>query len=119
MRFFLISFLCFFVAVLPSCKNEDDNYSGVGKLIAERNKMRYQLAEETDKNKGKTRSSNQKNDPVSKDALERVTRKKELSTNVLDERQIVIVDSSSGTPLAQGVAYLNKKGKIVKIKLAN
>ena len=58
-------------------------------------------------------------DSVSKDALERVTRKNELSTNVLDERQIVIVDSSSGTPLAQGVAYLNQKGKIIKIKLAN
>ena len=119
MRFFLIFFLCFFVAVLPSCRNEDDNYSGVGKLIAERNKMRYQLAEETDKNKGKTGSSNQKTDSVSKDALERVTRKNELSTNVLDERQVVIVDSSSGTPLAQGVAYLNQKGKIIKIKLAN
>lgn len=119
MRFFLISFLVFFVAVLPSCKNEDDNYSGVGKLIADRNKMRYRLAEERENNKGKTRPSNQKNDSVSKDALERVARKKELSTNVLDERQIVIVDSSSGTPLAQGVAYLNKQGKIVKIKLAN
>lgn len=119
MRFFLISFLVFFVAVLPSCKNEDDNYSGVGKLIADRNKMRYRLAEETGNNKDKTGSSNQKTDSVSRDALERVTRKKELSTNVLDEKEIVIVDSSSGKPLGQGVAYLNKKGEIVKIKLAN
>lgn len=120
MRFFLISFLVFFVAVLPACNNnEDGNYSGVGKLIADRNKMRYRLAEETGNNKGKTGSSNQKTDSVSKDALDRVTRKKELSTNVLDEKEIVIVDSSSGKPLVQGVAYLNKKGKIVKIKLAD
>ena len=119
MRFFLIFFLVFFVAVLPSCKNEDDNYSGVGKLIADRNKMRYRLADETRNNKGKTGSSNQKTDSVSKNALERVTRKKELSTNVLDEKEIVIVDSSSGKPLGQGVAYVNRKGEIVKIKLAN
>lgn len=97
MRFFLTSFLIFFIAVLPACKSEDDNYAGVGKLIADRNKMRYQLAEESEKK----------------------MRKKELSTNVLDEKKIVIVDASSGSPLAQGIAYVNKKGEIVKIKLTN
>ncbi|WP_035236150.1 hypothetical protein [Desulfobacter vibrioformis] len=97
MRFFLISFLIFFMAVLPACKNEDDNYAGVGKLIAERNKMRYRLAEESEKD----------------------ARKKELSTNVLDEKKIIIVDTASGTPLGQGIAYVNKKGEIVKIKLVN
>src|SRR6056297_3514233 len=118
MRFFLISFLVFFMAALPACKREDDNYSGVGKLIVDRNKMRYRLAEDTENN-NKTGSSNQKFDSASKDAFERVTRKTELSTNVLDEREIVIVDSSSGKPLGRGVAYLNQKGEIVKIKLAN
>jgi len=119
MRFFLISFLVFFMAALPACKREDDNYAGVGKLIVDRNKMRYRLAEETENNKKKTGSSNQKFDSASKDAFERVTRKTELSTNVLDEREIVIVDASSGKPLGRGVAYLNPKGEIVKIKLAN
>jgi hypothetical protein len=56
---------------------------------------------------------------VSKDASESFARKKELSTNVLDEKQIVIVDSSSGEPLGQGVAYVNQKGEIIKIKLSN
>ncbi|MGD9825394.1 hypothetical protein [Desulfobacter sp.] len=97
MRFFLISFLVFCMAVLPACKSENDDYAGLGKLIADRNKMRYRLAEESKKN----------------------TRKKELSTNVLDEKKIVIVDTSSGTPLGQGIAYVNKKGEIVKIKLVN
>lgn len=119
MRFFLISFLVLLMAVLSSCESEDDNYSGVGKLIANRNKIRYQLADETGKNKGKAGSSNQKIDSVSKDTSEKVTSKKELSTNVLDEKKIVIVETSSGKPLGQGVAYLNKKGEIVKIKLVN
>ena len=119
MRFFLIPFLVFIMAVLPACNSDDDNYSGVGKLIADRNKMRHHLAEETGKNKGKTEPSNQSIDSVSKDASESFTRKKELSTNVLDEKQIVIVDSSSGEPLGQGVAYVNQKGEIIKIKLSN
>lgn len=118
MRFLLIFFLVFFMGVLPACKSEDDNYAGVGKLIADRNKMRYHLAEESGKNKGKAESSNEKTDSVPKDVSKKNTHKKELSTNVLDEKKIVIVDSSSGIPLGQGVAYVNKKGEIVKIKLA-
>ena len=119
MRFFLIFFLVLFMAVLSSCESEDDNYSGVGKLIADRNKMRYELADETGKNKGKTGSSNPQTNSVSKDASKKATSKKELSTNVLDEKKIVIVEASSGQPLGQGIAYVNEKGKIVKIKLTN
>lgn len=119
MRFFLIPFLVSLMAVLTACNSEDDNYSGVGKLIADKNKMRYQLAEETGNNKGKTEASNQSIDSVSKDASERLARKKELSTNILDEKQIVIVDSYSGESLGQGVAYVNQKGEIIKIKLSN
>lgn len=109
MRFCLISFLIFLMVVLPACQSEDDNYAGLGKLIAERNKLRYQLAEESRRNKGKTEASDQKTGSVSK----------EPSTNVLAEKKIVIVDIASGTPIGQGIAYINKKGEIVKIKLAN
>ncbi|WP_321494499.1 hypothetical protein [uncultured Desulfobacter sp.] len=119
MRSFLISFLFFFVAVLPACKGEDDKFSGVGKMIADRNRMRYEIAEEAGTYKGKTDSSDQQTDAVPKDGSGSVAPKQELKTDVLDEKNIVIVDISSGTPLGQGVAYLNKEGKIVKIKLAD
>nr|WP_320190075.1 hypothetical protein [uncultured Desulfobacter sp.] len=119
MRLFLISFLVFLMAVLSSCEGEDDNYSGVGKLIADRNKMRYQLADETGNNKGTTGPSDQNIDSVAKDGSENVALQKKLSTNVLDEKKIVIVETASGKPLGQGVAYLNQKGEIVKIKLAH
>ncbi|NDY71425.1 hypothetical protein DO021_03110 [Desulfobacter hydrogenophilus] len=118
MRFFLIFLVFFFMAVVTSCESEDDSYSGVGKLISDRNKMRYQLSDEKGNTKGKPGSSNQKTDSLSKDASEKVTSKQELSANVLDEKEIVIVEISSGKPLSQGVAYVNKKGDIVKIKLA-
>ena len=119
MRFFLILFIASLMAVLPACNSEDDNYSGVGKLIADRNKMRYHLAEETGNNKSKTGPLNHTIDSVSKETSEKLARKKELSTNVLDEKKIVIVDSSSGKPLGQGVAYVTPKGEIIKIKLTD
>jgi|GEM_PF-898631 len=122
MRFFLISFLALSMAVLPSCKGEDDNYSGVGKLIADRNKMRHQLAGEAGNNKndkGDIGALNQKNDSGAKDASEKVGSNPRLSTNVLAEKKIVIMDTASGKPLGQGVAYVDQKGNIVKIKLAH
>ena len=123
MRFFLISFLVFFMAVLPSCKGEDNNnYSGVGKLIADRNKMRKQLAGEAGNNKddnGDFGSSNQKINSDAGYASENVGSKPQLSTNVLAEKKIVIMDAASGKPLGQGVAYVDQQGNIVKIKLAH
>lgn len=119
MRFFLISFLVFLMAVLSSCESEDDNYSGVGKLIADRNKMRHQLAGEAGDNTGDRVSSNQQTDAGSEDTSKKVVSKPQLSTNVLAEKKIVIVDTASGKPLGQGVAFVDKQGNIVKIKLAH
>lgn len=119
MRLVLISFLVFLMAVLPSCESEDDNYSGVGKLIADRNKMRYQLADEKGNSKGTTESLNQNTDSEPNDGSQKVSSKEKLSTNVLDEKKIVIVETVSGKPLGQGIAYVNEKGEIVKIKLAH
>lgn len=110
MRFILISFLVFLMAVLSSCEGEDDSYSGVGKLIAERNKMRHQLAGEPGSNK---------NNSGVKDASKKGASKAQLSTNVLAEKKIVIVDTASGSPIGKGVAYVDKQGNIVKIKLAH
>nr|WP_319392091.1 hypothetical protein [uncultured Desulfobacter sp.] len=122
MRFFLISVLALLLAVLSSCESEDDNYSGVGKLIADRNKMRHRLAGEAGDNtndKGNIGSSNQRNDFGAGDATEKAASKPQLSTNVLAEKKIVIMDTASGKPLGQGVAYIDQQGNIVKIKLAH
>jgi hypothetical protein len=122
MRFFLISFLVFVMALLSACEGEDDNYSGVGKLIADRNRMRHHLAGEagnSENDKGDIGSSNQKTDSGAGNATEKAASKPQLSTNVLAEKKIVIMDTASGKPLGQGVAYVDKQGNIVKIKLAH
>ena len=122
MRFFLISFLVVLVAGFPACKGEDKKFSGVGKMIADRNRMRYEIAGELEEDKNEPDGSNQKADsaaPPSTAAAPGEGYTTQLSTNALEEKQIVIVETSSGTPLCQGVAYVNKKGDIVKIKLAN
>lgn len=42
---------------------------------------------------------------------------KELASGILFEKQIEIVDAQSQIPLAMGVAYLDKQGRIVRIKI--
>jgi hypothetical protein len=45
------------------------------------------------------------------------SRQEKLSSITLYEEKIKILGSKSGRTLANGVAYINKKGEIVKIKI--
>ncbi len=104
--------------LISACQDEkkSNDYQGVSELIAERNRARYSTAAE---NKPKKKTSNQKKyteknivkepEPVSKQA--------ELSSVILYEEQVKIIGSDSGRTLAKGVAYVNKKGQIVRIKI--
>jgi hypothetical protein len=115
-RFFLIAFLCLFF-LISACQDEKgkDDYSGVSKLIAGRNKARYQAAKNSPEKSvstrkrttGKTNTSN----PVS------TPKKEKLSPIILYEERVEIVGSKSGRTLAKAVASINKKGQIVKIKI--
>lgn len=119
MRSFLISFIILLITitVFPACKSEDDKYSGIGKIIADRNEMRYDIAGDSKKDKGTSKSSGKKTDSASNYDSATAARKKTLTTNVLNKKNVVIVDTSSGAPLARGVAYVDQNGKILKIKL--
>ncbi len=115
-----MSLLIFIVALTTvSCGNDEkDDFSGVGKLIAERNKMRYHIADQSEDPKTKA-AQNQTGGVTPGRTEEKKIQDQKLSTMALDEKQIIIVDSSSGTPLGRGVAYVNKQGEIIRIKLAN
>ncbi len=105
-----------------SCADEEEknDYSGVGQLIHSRNKARHFAAKNppkkrsTDKtsvSKSRTadRTDTLKSDPLSKH--------EKLSSIDLYEEKIKILGSKSGITLADGVAYINQKGEIVKIKI--
>ena len=109
--------------IFSSCQdeNEQNNFSGVGKLIASRNKARYDAAEKLapkEQSIDKTNVSKENTtDRTNALKLESNSRQEELSSIVLYEEKIKILGSKSGRTLANGVAYINKKGEIVKIKI--
>ncbi|MDD9302792.1 MAG: hypothetical protein HUK40_10850 [Desulfobacter sp.] len=47
----------------------------------------------------------------------RILPEKKIDTTVVYEKKVEIVDSQSRQSLAHGIAYMNKNGQIVKIKV--
>ena len=95
--------LCLFLTAFSAgCEKEqkkNENFQGVGKLISDRNKARYNAADREAGGKG----------------TDTQTQKEPMSS--LYEENVEIVSTSTNRTLGKGVAYLNKEGKIVYIKI--
>ena len=94
---------CFFA---PGCrKDEDDNaYQGVSKLITERHKAR--LAQSAGMKK---QISHEKARPLLQD--------QDTTEETIIEEKVKIISASSGKPIANATAYLDKNGKIINIMI--
>jgi hypothetical protein len=103
--------------LISGCQNEDqkDDYTGVSDLISERNKIRYQKSEKPLKRIVTPKKITTNDTNAIKP--ESISKEEELSSIVLYEQDVEIVNSKSNKVLAKGVAYINKKGQIVKIKI--
>jgi hypothetical protein len=111
----LVILVLFFL--ISGCQDDDrkNDYSGVSNLIAERNKARYEVAKNPPKKSvtAKKRTWNKTSTSKSESNL----KKEEFSSIILYEEDVEIVGSDSQKILAKGVAYINKKGQIVRIKI--
>jgi hypothetical protein len=115
-KIFLWFFVGLFCLSLTSCKNDNkDDFSGVSDLIANRNKSRYEVADSAMQEKNET--SNKTNDKVNSVKSGSKSKREKLSSIVLYKENVKILGSKSGRTLAKGVAYINKQGDIVKIKI--
>ncbi|RLC02392.1 MAG: hypothetical protein DRH34_07470 [Deltaproteobacteria bacterium] len=111
---YLLFCLFFLLSACQDDKGKND-YSGVGELISDRNKARYEAAKNPPKKSSSSRKA--KVNKVDSSKLKTTPKKEEISSIVLYEEDIEVVGSKSGRTLAKGVAYINKKGQIVKIKI--
>lgn len=104
--------------LISSCTEEENgDYSGVSELISERNKARYQSNKDSsDRKKVIARPQKQTPGTLIK-STPKDEEQEEISSIVLYEQNIEIVGKESGKVLAKGVAYINKQGQIVKIKI--
>ncbi|MCP3875904.1 MAG: hypothetical protein GY699_22470 [Desulfobacteraceae bacterium] len=103
--------------LISACQDEKGkgDYSGVSELIAGRNKARYDVAENTPKKSDSSKKRIVKKTPITKSNSN--SNKEELTSIILYEEDVEIVGSQSQRILAKGVAYVNKKGQIVRIKI--
>jgi hypothetical protein len=114
---------CIFLS-FTACSNESDNddFDGVGKLIASRNSARYKKAEKSRKKIKKEPEKVQAGDKAEDQSKEpaktkKRPEKKKFSSEIFYEEKIKIISTSSNSTLGVGTAYLNKDGKIVQIKI--
>lgn len=103
--------------LVSACQDDQKkgNYSGVSDMIAERNKARFDNAENPPKKRVVSKKRTTSKSSTSKSTSS--SKKEELLSIILYEEDVAIVGSDSGRTLAKGVAYINKKGQIVRIKI--
>jgi len=110
----MICALALFGFVITACQDEkgSSDWSGVSELIGDRNKARFDNKEnQPQKTVRRTKvSANSK-------TISSTKKSEELSSIILYEEDVKIVGSDSQRTLAKGVAYINKKGQIVRIKI--
>jgi len=104
------------LCLLGACDSEKDQYAGLSEMVADRQEVRKNIAQDNQRKKsleeiweGGKQSSDR--------ASHRKNESKPTSSVVVYEKQVEIWDSDSKRPLAKGVAYMNKSGQIVKIKV--
>ena len=87
------------------CGDDKGDYEGVSNLLVERNRARL--------------ASNEEKKQVSDKQTRQSTSLKgfESSNGELVEEEINVVSVTSGKRLAKGTAYIDKKGKIITIKI--
>lgn len=113
-NWFIIAAVFLLVSGCQDDKGEND-YSGVSNLISDRNSARYEIAEnEPSKSVNPKKNTKKKVRESKPDSDEH---QKELMSIILYEENVNIIGSDSGRTLAKGVAYVNKKGQIVRIKI--
>lgn len=106
-RIFSSTFLVavFVYLFFAGCGRDDGDYEGVGKLVSDRNSARL------------ARDSSKKKSAGSGESLPSEIKEGAQSGDVLLEEEVQVVGLSSGKILAKGTAFLDKKGKIVNIRI--
>jgi len=97
----ILIFAAFFIIGCSDDKGKGD-YSGVGKLVAERNQARMANA-----GRGKNKEGSSSDSVAAK----------QRSTQMVFEEEVKIIRSSSGNILAKATAYLANSGKIINIRI--
>jgi hypothetical protein len=114
--------VCLFLSLfllISACSDEEGkgDFSGVSDLIADRNKARYEVAEKPSQKKQVTQKRVAGQPATATTRQKTPETKEEISSVVLYEQEIEIIGTESRKSIAKGIAYINKQGQIVRIKI--
>jgi hypothetical protein len=117
--FYSACVLLFFLAsACTEDKEKKEDFSGVSDLISERNKARHVTVEKFPaQDAGPKSAPKSEEETITIPKQESGPRAEEVSSIVLYEERVDIVVSESRRTLAKAVAYINKQGQIVRIKI--
>ena len=112
----IVAGLFFSAMILSGCDDNKDSFAGLSDMVGERNEVRQSISDKTARKRSlEKQEANTGNKEDT--AIERIKKTEGVSPVVVYERDIEVVDSSSRMALAKGIAYLNKEGQIVKIRI--
>lgn len=114
MKWIFVAISVIGLSLFLACDKEKDQYAGLSDLVADRQEVRKTISEETAQKK---KLENFLKDHQEDSDLASLEEKEVISPVVVYEKQIEILDSESKIPLAKGVAFMNKSGQIVRIKV--
>lgn len=111
-------FFVFALILVTGCNKEeekDDPYSTVSNMIAERNKARFSRVAQDSSSKRAVG-----NEPVLSDEIPPAAQSERAKLpGITIEENIKIVSERSGKTIGTGIAYLDKSGKIITIRVKN
>jgi septal ring factor EnvC (AmiA/AmiB activator) len=112
--FIYLLLLFLMISACQDDKEKKNDYLGLSNLISERNKARHGVDKKTS---GKDTESKSVEENIGTTKKESDSKEEEVSSVVLYEEKVDIIDSESRRTLAKGIAYINKKGQIIRIKI--
>lgn len=111
-------FFVFALILVTGCNKEEEKeepYSTVSNMIAERNKARFSRAAQDSSSKRAVG-----NEPVLSDEIPPAAQSERAKLpGITIEENIKIVSERSGKTIGTGIAYLDKSGKIITIRVKN
>ncbi|MBF0303121.1 MAG: hypothetical protein HQK73_08780 [Desulfamplus sp.] len=115
-RLKLLFFVFALIFVIGCSKEEEkEDYSTVSNMIADRNKARLNQAAQKKASAKKTIEVEEKlSENISNSQTE-----KQKTPGITFEENVKIISESSGKTIATGIAYLDKSGKIINIRVKN
>ncbi len=120
MRTAILLFSVFLILTCAGCNDDSEKFSGVSKLIAQRHQARLDHAGQEAAQQAAQAGGKDSVGKPSPGAAGENTGKPSDTRYALEElyqKEVEIIDSSSGTSLAKGLATVDKHGQIIKIKI--